>query len=63
MSESNMPRKAYSNISIPEDLKEAIERLFEDLEEKDRGLGYSSVTEFIKEAVRVHLDRIREREL
>lgn len=47
-----MPEKGYASISIPRALKNEIEKLFTDLEKAGIGLGYSSITEFTKEAIR-----------
>ena len=58
----NMPRKIvekYARIQIPEGLKDEIEKLINDLKEKDISLGYSSISEFVKEAIRRHLSATR----
>jgi hypothetical protein len=50
----------YSNISIPAGLREEIEKLIEDLEKGGIDLGYKTVAEFVKEAVRKHAREIRQ---
>ena len=45
----------YSTISIPKDLHEEIEELIS----KNPGLGYTSVAELCKEAIRPRLSEIR----
>ncbi len=49
----NMPK--YSTISIPKELHEEIEELIK----KNPGLGYTSVAELCKEAIRLRLSEIR----
>ena len=48
-----MPK--YSTISIPKELHEEIETLIRD----NPGLGYSSVAELCKEAIRLRLSEVR----
>ncbi len=45
----------YSTISIPKDLHREIESLIQD----NPGLGYSSVAELCKEAIRLRLSEVR----
>lgn len=45
----------YSTISIPKDLHNEIEALIKD----NPGLGYSSVAELCKEAIRLRLSEVR----
>lgn len=44
----------YSSVSIPKALMDQIEKIIEENE----GLGYSTKAEFVKEAVRIHLNVI-----
>ena len=50
-----MPAKGYKSVSLPEDMLDSIEKLIKNNKE----LGYSSVSEFVKEAVRLHLMQIK----
>ena len=61
--DSNMTKKQYSNISIPEGLKAEIEKLFNKLEKNNIDLGYSSYAEFTKDAIRRLIVQIREAHL
>jgi Arc/MetJ-type ribon-helix-helix transcriptional regulator len=45
----------YSTISIPKELHEEIEELIQ----KNAGLGYTSVAELCKEAIRLRLSEIK----
>ncbi len=47
-------REGYTNISLPNELANEIRKVVE-----TRKLGYSSVSEFVKEAVRLHLMQIK----
>lgn len=49
----------YSNISIPEGLRDEIEKLIHDLEKKGTDLGYKTVAEFVKEAIRKRIEEMR----
>ena len=51
--------KGYSNISIPVGLRNEIEKLFKDLEKKGIDLGYRTVSEFVKEAIRRRIEEIK----
>jgi Arc/MetJ-type ribon-helix-helix transcriptional regulator len=48
-----MPRKRYRTIAIPEELYEKCEKIV-----KEGNLGYSSVSEFVKEAIRKRLEEL-----
>ncbi|WP_456327110.1 ribbon-helix-helix domain-containing protein [Archaeoglobus sp.] len=50
-----MPAKGYKSVSLPEDLLNYVEELIKNNKE----LGYSSVSEFVKEAVRMHLLQVK----
>jgi hypothetical protein len=50
----------YSNISIPTGLRKEIEKLIEDLENEGIDLGYRTVPEFIKEAIRKRVEDLRQ---
>lgn len=58
-----MTRKRYVGFSLPEGLKDEIDRLLKELESQGIDLGYSSTTEFLREAIRAHIARIRENHL
>lgn len=47
-------KEGYTNISLPNELADEIRRVVE-----SRKLGYTSVSEFVKEAVRIHLLQIK----
>ena len=49
-----MPRRRYRTIAIPEDLYEKCEQVV-----KSGDLGYSSVSEFVKEAIRKRLEELK----
>jgi metal-responsive CopG/Arc/MetJ family transcriptional regulator len=50
-----MGRKhGYAGVSIPVELMDEIEKIV-----KSRKLGYTSVSEFVKEAVRMHLLQVK----
>ena len=49
----------YSNISIPKELRNEIQKLFDDLEAKGVGLGYRTVPEFIMAAIREKLEKTK----
>ena len=51
-----MARKRYRNVAIPEELYERCEEIV-----KSGILGYSSVSEFIRDAVRRRLEEIQSR--
>ena len=44
--------KKYTNIAIPSELAEKIDEII-----KNKGMGYKSRGEFVKEAVRNHLNK------
>ena len=44
----NKPKTKYKNVSIPEEMKKEIERIIIN----DERLGFASVQEFVKEAIR-----------
>jgi len=48
-----MPKTSYRSLRIPETLVSKIEKVIEDEE-----LGYSSISEFVKDAVRRRLEEI-----
>lgn len=50
-----MPRKGYSNVSLPDELLEAARKHI-----AKKGSLYASVSELIKEAVREKLRQLRE---
>ena len=52
--------RKYANVSIPEGFRQEIERLFDALEQAGIDLGYSSLSEFAKDAMRRRMDQIRE---
>ena len=47
-------KEGYTNISLPNELADEIRKVVE-----SRKLGYTSVSEFVKEAVRIHLLQIK----
>ncbi len=47
-------KEGYTNISIPNELADEIRKIVQ-----SRKYGYSSVSEFVKEAVRIHLLQIK----
>ena len=49
-----MPRKRYRTVAIPEDLYEKCEKIV-----RDGNLGYTSVSEFVKEAIRKRLEELK----
>ncbi|TET90495.1 MAG: ribbon-helix-helix protein, CopG family [Methanomassiliicoccales archaeon] len=51
-------RKHYRGLTIPESLIEKVE----DLIEKRKELGYVSVSEFVKEAIRRRIEEIESKE-
>ncbi|MFQ5951732.1 MAG: ribbon-helix-helix domain-containing protein [Candidatus Geothermarchaeales archaeon] len=55
---SRMPRKGYSAVSLPEDLLERVRQVIE----SERG-GYSSIAEFVKEAIRLRLKELGFKEI
>jgi predicted DNA-binding protein len=50
----------YSNISIPLGLRKEVEKLIEDLKEEGIDLGYKTVAEFVKEAIRHRVEELRQ---
>jgi len=50
----------YSNISIPLGLRKEVEKLIEDLKEEGFDLGYKTVAEFVKEAIRRRVEELRQ---
>lgn len=48
-----MPEKGYESVSLPEDLLESVRQLIRDHPE----LGYTSLAEFVKSAMRKQLER------
>mgnify|MGYP000586632945 FL=1 len=50
-----MPRAVYKTISIPEEMFNEIERVIKVRQD----LGYQTVTEFIKDAIRRRLEEIK----
>ena len=55
MKRGNKTSPKYSTISIPKELHEEIEELIK----KNPGLGYTSVAELCKEAIRLRLSEIK----
>ncbi len=51
-----MPPKKYKTVSIPRKLLDEVENLVKEHPE----LGYASYTEFVREAVRIHIRRLKE---
>lgn len=51
----DIKRGAYKTLSIPSEFYESVEEYIK--ENKD--LGYTSVPEFVKEAIRAHMDNNR----
>lgn len=54
------PRKTYAQIAIPQGLREEIEKLLEELQERGIDLGYTGVPEFIRDAIRRLIVQVRE---
>lgn len=52
-----MPPKGYKSVSLPERLAELVERFIKNHKE----LGYRSTAEFVSEAVRLRLEKLKER--
>ena len=50
-----MPRKGYRGISLPETMIEEIEKLLKQRPD----LGYQSVAEFIKDAIRRRIEELK----
>jgi len=51
--------KGYRGVNLPEEMVEEIERLIK----RRKDLGYQSIAEFVKEAVRKRLEEIKKSEL
>jgi Arc/MetJ-type ribon-helix-helix transcriptional regulator len=47
-------KTGYTNISIPNELADEIKKIVQ-----SRKYGYSSISEFVKEAVRMHLLQVK----
>ena len=60
--DSTMPKR-YTSISLPTGLITEIEKLFEELEKNGIDLGYASMSEYTKDALRRLNEHIRESHL
>jgi len=52
--------EGYRGISVPKGLLDQIEKLLADMEKEGVDLGYKTVTEFVKDAVRRRVEALRE---
>ena len=50
-----MSSKKYRNVQLPSDVVDEIERVMEN----KKFLGYTSIAEFVKEAVRLRLEQVK----
>jgi len=55
-----MPQPGYRSMSLPEGLLTQIEGLLEDLKQQGIDLGYKTVSEFVKDAIRHRLEELRQ---
>ena len=50
-----MPKEDYYSISIPRSMRDEIESIMEER----KGLGYKSIAEFVKDAVRRRIEELK----